>query len=143
MEKPFSFAKEKPLGKRKTKDANLFERPENIEIVNNNILIADDVKVSNDMFSKTRGLMFSRKLKKGQALLLVADEENKMETTIHMFFVFFPIDVLWINEKKEIVDKKTVFPFHPLVSPKNPAKYVLELNKRTTTDISIGDSLDF
>ncbi|HLC63002.1 MAG TPA: DUF192 domain-containing protein [Candidatus Nanoarchaeia archaeon] len=143
MEKPFSFAKEKPLGKRKTKDANLFERPENIEIVNNNILIADDVKVSNDMFSKTRGLMFSRKLKKGQALLLVADEENKMETTIHMFFVFFPIDVVWLDSKLKVVDKReNVKSFTPLIVPKQPAKYVLELPIKTGRHIYIGDVLE-
>src|SRR3989338_8862552 len=109
-----------------------------ITIYHKKKLLARKVKVCGTIFSRTLGLMFHAKLNSGEAILLVANQKS-----IHTFFVFFPIDVLWINEKKEIVDKKTVFPFHSLVSPKNPAKYVLELNKRTTTDISIGDSLDF
>jgi len=114
-----------------------------ITIYHKKKLLARKVKVCGTIFSRTLGLMFHAKLNSGEAILLVANQESIVQTSIHTFFVFFPIDVLWINEKKEIVDKKTVFPFHSLVSPKNPAKYVLELNKRTTTDISIGDSLDF
>ena len=115
-----------------------------MEIVNKGILLADDVKFNDDIFSKTRGLMFSRPLKKGQALVLVADHESVMETTIHMMFVFFSIDVVWLDQNKVVVDmRKNVWSFTPLITPRKPAKYVVELPKNTLHHIKIGDQFQF
>ena len=75
-------------------------------------------------FSKAKGLMFSRKLK-DSCLLFVFPNEKRI--TLHMFFVFFPIDVAFINEKMKVVDFKQNFkPFTFYIS-KKPAKYVLEM----------------
>ncbi|MDP3728432.1 MAG: DUF192 domain-containing protein [bacterium] len=108
-----------------------------------NKLLARKVKVCDTIFSRTLGLMFHSKLNSGEALLLLANKESIAQTSIHTFFVFFPIDVLWINEKKEIVDKKTVFPFHPLLSPKAPAKYVLEMGFGQLEKVKIGETISF
>ena len=110
----------------------------------NDIVIADKVKIYTDFFHKTKGLMFSRPLRKGEAIILVADNEGVMETTIHMFFVFFSIDVVWCNEKKEVVDKiKGIMMFTPLIVPSKPAKYVIEMKKGASKHTFIGDKLDF
>ena len=115
-----------------------------MEIVNNGIILADKVKYNHDIFSKTRGLMFSKPLKKGQALVLVSKEESIMETTIHMFFVFFTIDVAWLDKDKVIVDlRKDVRAFTPLITPRKPAKYVVEFPKNTLRHVKIGDKLEF
>ena len=43
-----------------------------------------------------------------------------------------PLDVVWIDENKIIVDKKTLYPNVEIVSyPKNKSKYVLEVNANT------------
>jgi len=75
-------------------------------------------------FSRLKGLMFSRRLK-DHCLLFVLPEERIVD--LHMFFVFFSIDVVFLNKKKEIVDLKQNFrPFTVYIS-KKPAKYVLEM----------------
>jgi len=114
------------------------------EIINNNILIADKVKYCKNFVSKFRGLMFSKPLKKGEALILEADNEGILETTIHMMFVFFCIDVLWLNSGKMVVDiKKNVKAFTPWIIPKTEAKYIIELPKNTAKHINIGDVIEF
>ena len=115
-----------------------------IEIINQGIILADKVKIYKDIFHKTRGLMFSRPFKKGEAIVLEANEEGTLETTIHMLFVFFTIDVVWLNNEKEVVDiKENVKAFTPLIVPKKPAKYVVEFPKHTARHIKIGDKLEF
>lgn len=88
--------------------------------------------------------MFRKKLKRGQGLVLVADEESIYQTTIHMLFVFFPIDVIWLNKAKEVVDlRPNVKSFQPLIAPRSPAKYVLELPVGAAKHIKQGDTLQF
>ncbi len=115
-----------------------------IEIINKGVILADKVKFNEDLLSKIKGLMFSKKLKKGQALVLVADEEGVFETTLHMFFVFFTIDIVWLDKNYKVVDKReNVRAFTPLIIPKKSAKYVLELPKDTAKYVSVGDVLEF
>ena len=106
-------------------------------------LLARKVKVCDTVFSRTLGLMFQSSLASGEGVLLVANKQSKSQTSIHSFFVFFTFDALWLDENKKIVDKKTVFPFQALLRPKHSAKYVLELSKGSTKDLSIGTMLEF
>ncbi|MBM3200290.1 DUF192 domain-containing protein [Candidatus Woesearchaeota archaeon] len=115
-----------------------------MEVTHNNKVLAKKVKCYTNIFSKSLGLRFAKPLEKGQALILAAEKESISETMIDMLFVFFPIDVLWLNERKEVVDiKKSVKPFTPLLIPKKPAKYVIELKAGSTDNIIIGDRLRF
>lgn len=78
----------------------------------------------NTFFSKFRGLMFSRR----KNLALVLNKESRFNATIHMFFVFYPIDVYWLDKDKNIVDfKKNVLPF-TIAIPKKKAKYIVEIS---------------
>ena len=77
----------------------------------------------NNFFSRLRGLMFSRK----KNLVFVLDKESRINATIHMFFVFFSIDVYWLDKNKNIVDyRKNIKPF-TIAIPKKKAKYIVEL----------------
>lgn len=72
--------------------------------------------------------MFSKRLRKGEGVILINSEESIVNTAIHTFFVFFPIDVIWLDKNRKIVDfRKNVKPFTPLVVPKKAAKYVVEM----------------
>jgi uncharacterized membrane protein (UPF0127 family) len=106
---------------------------------NNNLLAK--AKVCRSMFSRFRGLMFTKKLKPNTGILLVSDNENILKTSIHMLFVFYPIDILWLDKNLKIVDKKTIKPFTINHRPKSPAKYVLELPAGTAKFLSIGEKL--
>ena len=106
-------------------------------------ILAQKVKVCDTLFSRTLGLMFSPSLPNNQGIILVANQQGKTQTSIHSFFVFFTFDALWIDENKHVVDKKTIKPFRALMSPRNPAKYVLELSKGSTEDIPLGTRVEF
>ena len=92
-----------------------------VEIVFGNKKIK--VKLCKSWFSKFRGLMFSRR----RNLLFVFNEERKV--SIHMLFVFFNIDIFWLDKNFRIVDlRRNVKPFTFSGSDKK-AKYVLEISK--------------
>lgn len=115
-----------------------------MKIFHKNNLLADKTKYCTNMFSKIKGLRFSKPLKEKQALVLVAEKESIRETMIDMLFVFFPIDVLWLDKNKRVVDmRKNVKPFTPIVIPKRPAKYVIELKEGMTKNINLKDKLRF
>ena len=71
-------------------------------------------------FSKFRGLMFSPK----KNLLFEFSQPTK--TTIHMFFVFYPIKIYYLDENKQILDNITAYPFR-IYQTKYPSKYILEI----------------
>lgn len=62
------------------------------------------------------------------ALVFHMNEVGKMSASIHMLFMKMPIDVLWLDEKKRIVDKiENLEPWTWNYTPKRPAKYVVEM----------------
>ncbi|MEK9774070.1 MAG: DUF192 domain-containing protein [Candidatus Woesearchaeota archaeon] len=68
------------------------------------------------------GLMF----KKPKTIIMTSLKESIFFSSIHTFFVFKPIDVIWLDNQYTIVDYKTVKPFKLNVKPKKPAKYIVE-----------------
>jgi uncharacterized membrane protein (UPF0127 family) len=88
--------------------------------VNNN-MISKNAKFCNGI-CKFVGLMFARKLRNDDALILVNASD------IHMLFVFQSIDVVWLDKNKIVIDKKEdIKPFNISISPKFKAYYVIEL----------------
>jgi len=91
-------------------------------------IISDSTTLCQTFLSKGRGLMFKKKLEFGESLVLMGKKDSITHSEIHMFFVFFPIDVLWVNSQGQVVDLRTnIKPFTPLAAPKKPAKFVIEL----------------
>src|SRR3989344_5429387 len=109
-----------------------------MKIRDKNIAIAEKTRIANNFFSRVKGLMFSRVLKKGEALLLVNKSENINESMIHTFFVFFKIDAVWLDSSRMVIDKKeSIMPFTPLIKPGKPARYILELPAKASRLIKI------
>ncbi len=97
-------------------------------------------KICSTPQTQARGLMFSKKLKTDQSVLLKFSKERNIP--IHMFFVFFPIDAVWLNKDYKIVHiERNIKPFNPLINPKKQAIAVLETNKNITKNLKIGDKL--
>ena len=76
--------------------------------------------------SKAIGLMFSMNPKN---LAFIFKKEKIVP--LHMFFVIFPIDVLFVDKNKKVVDMKENFRPFTLYTPKAKSKYVIELPKDT------------
>ena len=93
-------------------------------------------------FEKARGLMFAVP-PKNKGLLIDCNKESRLGSSIHMLFVFFPLDILWLNSKKKIVDIRHVFSFMPFAMSRKPTKYVLELPSGYGKKFKIGEKLRF
>lgn len=89
-------------------------------------------KLCRSMWSKAGGLMFSKK----RNLIFVFDEEKRI--SLHMFFVFFPIDVLFLDKNKRIVEIKRKFMPFTFYQSKKKAKYVVEIAEKEKDNFKIG-----
>ncbi len=76
-------------------------------------------------------------------LVLVEGAESRAATSIHMFFVPFPISVIWINTAGRVVDKALALPWRPFYAPRAPARYTLEAEPALLERVAIDDELDF
>lgn len=85
------------------------------------------------MWSKASGLMFSKK----KNLLFVFDKPRRI--SLHNCFVFFPIDLVFMDENFKIIEIRRNFKPFTFYTSKKKAKYVLELTDKY--DVKIGQKL--
>lgn len=91
---------------------------------------------------KALGLMFSVPIK-DKCLVLHFDPPRRVD--LHMMFVFYPIDVIFLSKSKRVVEiKENFLPFTAYLSRKE-ASYAIELPDGTTLAkrIRLGDRLGF
>ena len=91
------------------------------------------------LWRKASGLMFSP-----QKDLLFIEQQEKI-IPLHMFFVFYPIDVVYLDSSKNVVEIKEHFLPFTFYTPKKKAQYVLELKAGTirASLTQLTDSLAF
>lgn len=92
---------------------------------------------------RLRGLTFRRDIPINQGLLLVQNQDSRLDASIHMMGVFTDLSVVWINSQREVVDIRQARRWHPLYIPRRPAKYILELSPERWSDFQIGDQVNF
>jgi uncharacterized membrane protein (UPF0127 family) len=90
-----------------------------------------------------KGLQFRLRLPEDEGLLFVFPKESRSNTTIHMFFVFFQIGVVWLNASGQVVDKTLAKPWRPMYAPRAPAQFFIEANPSILDRVNIGDSIRF
>ncbi len=95
--------------------------------------------IASAKFSNGFGLMFKKKLKDEEGIILET-LEGRLSSSIHMLFVFQTIDIIWLDKDYKIVDiKNNIKPFTLFVMPRKKAKYILELSK--VNNLKMGDKL--
>ena len=90
-------------------------------------------------------------LSKPADMILVSPAETIRHSSIHMFFMKYPIDVIWVGSNKRVVDVRQRLQaasiFHPktfgIIRPCAPAKFVVELGLGEAGETRVGDELDF
>ena len=107
-----------------------------MKITKGNSIVANDVNIYSSVFTKAIGMMFSQP----KNLLFVFEKEDIIP--LHTFFVFFPIDIVYLDKNKKVVEKTCMKPF-AYYKPKNKAKYVIEFGKSIKQNIRISDKLSF
>lgn len=90
-----------------------------------------------------RGLMLRRHLPDDEGLLFVFGRPSTSQTSIHMFFVNFPIAAIWLDAEGVVVDRKLARPWRPYYAPSQPAQYLIEAHPPILKRVEIGDRLDF
>ena len=99
--------------------------------------------VADSFFSRFKGLMMVKNLERGLILKLPSDRSRRA-SGIHMFFMRIPLDIVFADSDKKVVDTVTLDPW-TTYTPVAPARYVIELEKGKLTEswTEIGDELDF
>ncbi len=107
-----------------------------------NTIIAEKTKILKNPFSQSIGLMFSKKIK-NKALIFKFTKPRIVY--VHMFFVFFPIDILFLDENQQIIETLTNLKPFSFYKSKNKAKYLIELplNQIRDKKINLLDKLEF
>lgn len=105
-------------------------------------ILARKTRFCKTPFSKSVGLMFSRRLE-GKALIFIFSREKIIP--LHNLFVFYPIDVLFLDNDKKVVEIRENFRPFTFYTPKNKANYVIELPqgavKQSKTEVD--DKIEF
>ena len=107
------------------------------------VLILKKTKHAKTIYEQTRGLMFLKHKNFDFALIFHFKSKSRFLNSIHMFFVFFPILAIFLDENKIVVDKKILKPFYPFYTPKRPCKYLIELPQKYNNKIAIGNKLNW
>ena len=105
--------------------------------------IASRVVRCDTFWTRARGLMFRSPIATDEVYLFIEGRESVAQTTIHMFFVFFAIAVIWLDRDKRVVDTTLARPFRPFYAPGGPAQYFVEGHPSILDSVSAGDRLDF
>ena len=106
-------------------------------------VLASCVVRCDTFWTRARGLMFRASLEPEEVYLFVECKESVAQTTIHMFFVFFPIAVIWLDRDERVIDKVLARPFRPYYAPGGPAQYFVEGHPSLLDRVSAGDQLGF
>lgn len=105
----------------------------------NSILIADNVILATSLMTRARGLLFYPELRDSQALVLHPCKQ------VHMFFMTFPLDVLFCNASGAIVKvERSLKPWH-ISSYNSQSSFVVELRSGTVNSkqLAVGDQVHF
>lgn len=109
-----------------------------------NTEIEKKIKIANGFFLQFKGLMFESKKKFDYALVFPLNFEGRLTSSIHCLFVFFPIDVLYLNKDKKVVDiRKNLKPFTLFDMSKKPARYLIEMQTGKTSNIDLDDQIEW
>jgi uncharacterized membrane protein (UPF0127 family) len=106
-------------------------------------ILLEKARWCDDFSSKLRGFTFRRNLAEDDGLVLVEKSDSRINTSIHMLFVFFDLGVIWVNDSGHVVDKVLAKPRRLSYAPQAPARYVIELHPSLLDEIEIGEKIKF
>ncbi len=106
--------------------------------------VIEKTRVAGTPWQRLKGLMFENAASFDYALVFALPRESRPAAAIHMFFVFFPIDAVFLDRGKRVVDiARNLRPFTPSYMPKKPAKYIIELPCGKGSVIEQGNELQW
>ncbi len=109
----------------------------------NKKIVSEKVVFAKTVFDKFRGLMFRRRRDFDYALVFDFGRASKKSAAIHMFFVFFPIDAVYLKGGRVVDLYRCIAPFTPYLAPKARADTLVELPEGAIWKggIKVGDKI--
>ena len=107
-----------------------------MRVLHDGSALASDVDVADTTLTRARGLMFRRSIPDDYALVFAFDDVDRRD--VHMLFVPFPLDVLWLVGG-EVERVKRLRPWIGLGSA--DADTLIELPAGTADGIEPGDAI--
>jgi uncharacterized protein len=108
---------------------------------NSNTPIRLKARYTNSFIGKFKGLMLTTSIPSNEGLLLVENGNSRVNTSIHMFFMFYDIAAIWINSENTIVDVKLAKKWFPFYFPQKPAQYILECHPSCINYFKTGETV--
>lgn len=87
-------------------------------------MLASDVELADTFWRKFRGLMFRGSFPRGKALLFKFGRSGRHG--VHMFFVRFPIDLVYLDRKFSVVEVHAGLRPWRFYRPKSVSRYLIE-----------------
>ncbi len=104
-------------------------------------VLATEVAFADSILSKTKGLMFRKSVPDEYALVMEMGTNllgRPSRQAVHMLFVRFPIDVIWLVED-EVTHIKTLKPWRGSGAAR--ADRIIELPAGSADGVSVGDTV--
>ena len=119
--------------------------PKFISIENKNRRIDGKLRIKfcDTFLTQLRGMTLRPPISRDEGLLLVGTRDSRLDSSIHMLFVFFDLAVIWINSDMKVVDKIIAKSWRPAYFSKEAAKYVLEIHPDRSENFQVGDTVQF
>ncbi len=106
-------------------------------------LLLPEARWCDTFIAKLRGFIGRREIGLDEGLVLVYGRESRMDTAVHMLFVFCNLGIIWVNAQGTVVDKKIAQPWRPAYIPQQKAQYVIELHPQHLDGVNLGDHISF
>lgn len=112
-------------------------------LISNGKEVATDVDFACNMLKQAKGLMFSKRIPDDYALIFVMKKSQRV--SLHMLFVNYPIDVIFLDDKKKVIKVSSMKAWTGTSSCKDRVKYIIETGygKSERLGIKEGDVLKF
>jgi len=106
-------------------------------------IIARKVRHAISFAEQAKGLMFEQKRNFDYCLIFRLPFETRTGASVHMMFVFFPIDIIYLDAQKRINEIARLKPWRLNFTPRKPAKWLIELPAGKAKGLKAGWKLEW
>ena len=92
---------------------------------------------------QAKGLMFERKRNFDYGLVFHLPFETRAGASVHMLFVFFPIDIVYLDAQKRITEIARLNPWQLNFTPRKAAKWFIELPAGKAKGLKAGEKVEW